>query len=348
MKKADLSLEDLQRDFVCLPEYDNLYISKDGRMARVYVSEVSGTLFDNRYLRVTYKNKYGRYSQKTVAMMFAEAFIKQGKLSRQETVIHKDGNYANNSIDNLQIVEGNCGRKALVARDDFRCVETGKIYKRLIDAAKEYGCNSRNILNALEGKAGVASGKHWEYLNIETPKFIKKEVISPSKETICLETREVFRSSLECAKKLGVTKQAINQAVYLGTKAGGFHFDHVKRERKILVGDVRNIISDRDWETWNHNVVCSKAELKEWAKYYLRKKSGDANIVVEMTNDIRFPSGLVCVIEETPRLQKYIDKRRWRDMADKMDKYTFNQPVWYSIDDNKAVFRNRSGEVVNG
>lgn len=348
MNKVNLSLEDLQRDFVCLPEYNNLYISKDGRMVRVYICEVNGTLFDNRYLRVTYKNKHGRYSQKTVAMMFAEAFIKQGKLSRQETVIHKDGDYTNNSIDNLQIVEGNCGRKALVARDDFRCVETGKIYKRLADAAKEYGCNNRNILNVLEGKAGVAIGKHWEYVNIETPKFVKKEVNRLSKETICLETREVFRSSLECAKKLGVTKQAINQAVYLGLKTGGYHFDHVKREREILVGDVRNFIADIDWARWNLDVVRTRPEMREWAKNYLRKKSGDTNIVVELVADWKIPSELLCVVEMTPRLKKYLTKRRWLETAGKSEKYVFNEPVWYKIKDGKVFFENKDGEVVNG
>ena len=44
----------------------------------------------------------------------------------------------------------------------------------------------------------------------------------------CIETGEVFSSQSEAARWVGVTRQAINQAVYMCGTAGGYHFEWVE------------------------------------------------------------------------------------------------------------------------
>lgn len=45
-----------------------------------------------------------------------------------------------------------------------RCIETGKIYLTITDAAKEVGCSYTNIAHACRGHQERAKGLHWEFV----------------------------------------------------------------------------------------------------------------------------------------------------------------------------------------
>lgn len=64
-------------------------------------------------------------------------------------------------------------REALkLAREDINrkyharsvvCVETGEVFEAVVDAAKKYGIDHRNISAVCKGKRSVAGGLHWNY-----------------------------------------------------------------------------------------------------------------------------------------------------------------------------------------
>lgn len=79
---------------------------------------------------------------------------------------HLDGNYGNNNIDNLvwksrrAIAKeaGVTGKKKRV-----RCVETGKVYESIGDAAKDIGRDRTSLGRALKDARKTSGGFHWEY-----------------------------------------------------------------------------------------------------------------------------------------------------------------------------------------
>jgi len=95
------------------------------------------------------------------------------------------------------------------------CIETGKIYRSVEEAAKFIGGTATNISCVCRGKMDTYYGYHWKYYseNMAVPlleDLQKKEVrYNP---IICLETRKVYRNSRVLAKELVsiINKKEIN------------------------------------------------------------------------------------------------------------------------------------------
>lgn len=65
----------------------------------------------------------------------------------------------------------------------IRCIETGKIYKRLADAYIDTGISETYISKCLNGETKTAGGCHWDA--VESPKKARSRRTTPSiKQTL--------------------------------------------------------------------------------------------------------------------------------------------------------------------
>lgn len=135
----------------------------------------------NKYLVV---DLYRDNEQKTchVHRLVAEAFIDNP--DNKSTVNHKDGNVRNNSVNNLEwatpeeqnkhfyamgLKSKNNIKKAITAMNAansrrIRCVETGRVFKSVMEAAKFLNKKDGSALSACcRGKRHTAYGFTWAY-----------------------------------------------------------------------------------------------------------------------------------------------------------------------------------------
>lgn len=159
--------------------YEGLYeVSSDGRVRSL---PRNGTSKNGRVLKsMTIYNgyqqvvlaKYGKNSPKLVHRLVAQAFIPNPE--NKPAVNHKDGNTANNSVDNLEWVThrenmihsshvlGNYSGNWIGA--PVRCIETGTSYKTIASASRDTGVLRTAIGNCLSGLSKTAGGLHWKRL----------------------------------------------------------------------------------------------------------------------------------------------------------------------------------------
>ena len=87
---------------------------------------------------------------------------------------HKDGNKINNHIDNLEymtVYEQNLHRSLVLQRGNrrkVRCLENGKIYNTILEAAQDLELKDKSHISAVcKGKYGFKSvyGYHFEYVD---------------------------------------------------------------------------------------------------------------------------------------------------------------------------------------
>lgn len=99
-----------------------------------------------------------------------------------------------------------------VMREVF-CVETGKHYKSLTDAANEYGITISSIFHCLKGKTNTAGGQHWRYADGEYHQCNRpegrKNGKSQSKQVICKETGIIYPSGGEAQRQTGIISTSI-------------------------------------------------------------------------------------------------------------------------------------------
>lgn len=116
-------------------------------------------------------HKNGTHVKRTIHRLVAIAFIPNP--DGKETVNHKDGDRANNNMENLEwcsqsenIIHASRILHTLTYHGkSVRCVETGEIFPSIKKAAQKYGVAGTNLGNAIRGKGqNRCAGYHWEYI----------------------------------------------------------------------------------------------------------------------------------------------------------------------------------------
>lgn len=109
----------------------------------------------------------GNHKELTVHRLVALAFIPNPNGCRD--VNHKDGNKANNSVENLEWVSHSENIKHSYRQlnqrrhhKPVRCVETGIIYLSCKEASDRTGINRGSINHAIRGMYKQAGGFTWE------------------------------------------------------------------------------------------------------------------------------------------------------------------------------------------
>lgn len=150
--------------------YPHLIVSNTGKVrSLIYNRELKPFASNRGYLRVALcKDK----TIKNVSLhrLVAEAFVPNP--NGYDTVDHIDGNKLNNNADNLQwLSRGDNIRKAGDKRNQGAkpviCVETGKVYPSICEAAKELHITPAII-------SAIAKGEYKSYHNLSF-KYYKGE-----------------------------------------------------------------------------------------------------------------------------------------------------------------------------
>lgn len=156
--------------------YEGLYeISSFGRVKNVNRNSFLKLKPTNcGYLKVNlskpYDDKKGHYLKTyTIHRLVAEVFIPNP--DDLPCVNHKDENKHNNHIDNLEwcshAYNDNYGtrnsRMGAKKSTAIRCIETGKIFKSIREAALFANRKESTISSCLSGKTKTSGGYHWEY-----------------------------------------------------------------------------------------------------------------------------------------------------------------------------------------
>ena len=112
------------------------------------------------------------------------------------------------------------------------CLETGKIYKRAVDAAADTGADRNNIVDCCNNLMKTSNGLHWafyeDYIKMSRKEIEDKLKITTYKKCICLETGEIFNTAYEAERKMKLPKGKVS-AVCRGERnvTGGYHFTYV-------------------------------------------------------------------------------------------------------------------------
>lgn len=155
-----------------IKDYPHLLISRTGRVwSTTYDKELRPHLTNRGYLRVNL-SKDKTVKRVSVHRLVAEAFIPNpGNLP---AVDHIDGNKLNNHVENLQwITQSDNTRKSYKGKGKLAtpipviCLETGKIYKSLKEAATAHRIPSA-VMSAL------VKGEYDHYHNLHFKPYVTK------------------------------------------------------------------------------------------------------------------------------------------------------------------------------
>lgn len=152
-----------------IKEFPKYSVSDDGRVRNNTTGKILSPHSDtNGYLSVClYRD--GKPSTKRIHKLVAEAFI-PNPFNLHDTN-HKDGNRSNNNVNNLEWCTRSynmlhsyrvLGKKPRSTdRKAILCVETGKVYSTVEEAAKVVNRSSMAIRKCLYGWTKTSAGCHW-------------------------------------------------------------------------------------------------------------------------------------------------------------------------------------------
>ena len=212
-----------------IPGFEGLYAVTSCGKVWSYKSKQFLKPVDNGhgYLKVClYKN--GKSKQAYLHRLTAEAYIPNPDNLPQ--VNHKDENKTHNYINNLEWISAkentNYGagiQKQISAREKaVYCIELEKEFKSITEAAKELGLHKSHISKCCRDIQKTTGSYHFNFVNQET--FDKS-----SKQGIyCVELDRFFKSQLEAAEMLNISKHSINYCINgKQLTAGGYHWRRI-------------------------------------------------------------------------------------------------------------------------
>lgn len=117
-------------------------------------------------------------------------------------------------------------KKPILRGREILCVETGKVFDSLADAAKSVDCDPSLIRDAIRRK-GTCRGQHWSYADENISGLDSFPPDPRLKRVRCIETGKVFPSIKAAAAQVGI-KGANISAVIAGRQksAGGYHWEY--------------------------------------------------------------------------------------------------------------------------
>lgn len=151
------------------------------------------------------------------------------------------------------------GQKIFAIRKPILCVETGKIFQGIVEAAESCNAKRSNISKVLNGLRDTAGGYSWRYCDepllqkradkiraerhaARQNKKINEAFLNANKQTIqCVETgnffssislaAEIFENIRGAAKHFSIYPETISRVLRgLQKTAGGYHWERVEEE----------------------------------------------------------------------------------------------------------------------
>ena len=161
-----------------IKNYEGLYaVTEDGRVWSHRRQKFMATRPNNAgYLMVDLR-KDGKTRTFTVHRLVLTTFNPVEGMEKLE-VGHKDENNLNNRLDNLEwtIHKDNCNmplyKERVVhhgprQRRPIMCIETGMVYKNMMDAERQTGVKHNLIYRVVKGERNSTKGLHWCYADVE-------------------------------------------------------------------------------------------------------------------------------------------------------------------------------------
>ena len=154
-----------------IKDFEGLYsISKNGDIFSNYKNIYLKQYIDGKGYKFVRLKKNGRYYNKKVHRLIADAFIPNEHNKPQ--VNHIDGDKTNNNISNLEWCTASenqihrCRVLKKIWSKKIMCVETGVIYNSIKEAAKSVGVSPSKISCVANNKKyrHTSAGYHWEFV----------------------------------------------------------------------------------------------------------------------------------------------------------------------------------------
>lgn len=168
-------MNQIKEEWLEIAGYDGKYqVSNLGRVKSLFGKEriLKSSISAGYHQVVLCKN--GKTKHHTIHRLVAETFIQNPDNLPQ--VNHKDENKENNCVENLEWCDPKYNINYGTARErtvknmtgpmkskPVLCVETGKIYPSLHQAARQTGAHFKNISACCRGKINTSGGYHWKY-----------------------------------------------------------------------------------------------------------------------------------------------------------------------------------------